>query len=336
MAEAPNPDRFPAIAVLLNRLLRDEDPELRALAENFYYDERPAGSGIDLYNRLLSEGEAATPSEWKDRHTDYFNAELDIHHQDQKISWTFRPENSIDWLRKVQGDLQLVRLENANWICDAAHVTFFELEEMVRKQHQGSEKEKIAAQKSLRGVCERWNRVRKKRPAFCTTWAEVADILDEDDWAERLRDRMGLGHLTPEIPFDGVGGESCKVVLMNYTVLEATHDSEYEGLVVPTILDGEMGPHFFPAPVPGPEADASYGNGGRTVNLTAVKGSNDYQFGCELLHPAMIYKPHHLLRTGVIDKPPGLELERARGYHLPWIRLMLDRQDFAPGWEDET
>ena len=145
-----------------------------------------------------------------------------------------------------------------------------------------------------------------------------------------------MGHLIPDLPWDGVGGEPARVLLMNYTVSETSVLSKQMELAVPTILDGTLGPNFFPTPFPSAEASAEYKQGGCAVNLTAVKGESEYEYGCELLHPAMDYAPKHFLRTDVIIRQPGLDLGRARDYHLPWVRLLQDREDFAPGGERES
>jgi hypothetical protein len=89
-----------------------------------------------------------------------------------------------------------------------------------------------------------------------------------------------------------------------------------------------MSPFFFPSPKPGPEAYANpyYGH---AVNLTSVDKENDYKIGVELLHPRLDYRPEHIFRTGVISKPFSMPLECARSFHLPWLRLNKDRDDFG-------
>lgn len=103
------------------------------------------------------------------------------------------------------------------------------------------------------------------------------------DWAEILRDQLGLGHYSP-----AMGGPPIEIMVMRYTVKEAME--AFPGgkghPAVPTVLDSDMSPFFFPSPKPGPEADANpyYGH---AVNLTSVDKENDYKIGVELLHPRL-------------------------------------------------
>lgn len=96
---------------------------------------------------------------------------------------------------------------------------------------------------------------------------------------------------------------------------------------VPTVLDGGLNPYFFPSPMPGPEAEPPYY--GHTLNLTAVAHENDYRIGVELLHPRIEYRPEHLYKVGVIARPFAMPLEQARRFHLPWLCLYTNRDDFG-------
>jgi len=65
------------------------------------------------------------------------------------------------------------------------------------------------------------------------------------------------------------------------------------------------------------------------VNLTPVDTESDYAMGCELLHPRIAYRPEHFYRAGIIAEPVTMPLARARGFHLPWVRLYAERDDFG-------
>jgi hypothetical protein len=156
----------------------------------------------------------------------------------------------------------------------------------------------------------------------------VAEILEDTTagWAEVLRDRLGLGHYDP-----GASGHPIEILVMRYTVEEVlTTQNDSGHPAIPTVLDGELSAFFFPSPVPAPGADPS-ADFGRTVNLSPVATQNDYELGCELIHPRLAYRPEHCLRTGVIARPVAMPLEQARAFHLPWVRLYSERDDYGAG-----
>lgn len=145
-----------------------------------------------------------------------------------------------------------------------------------------------------------------------------------DNWAVRLRNCLGLGHLAP-----GPAGRPVEILVMRYPVAEAIAALDGQGhLAIPTVLDGDISNYFFPSPLPRSDA-AEAPIYGRTVNLTPVESENDYEMGCELLNPRLIYRPEHFYRAGIIAEPVTMPLERARGFHLPWVRLYADRDDFG-------
>ena len=137
------------------------------------------------------------------------------------------------------------------------------------------------------GACSNiWNAKRDKRPLFATTELEVEDIINggTPDWAERLRDRLGLGHYSP-----GSASGPIEVILMRYTVQEVSDSLAGNGHpAIPTVLDGDMSHYFYPSPNPDPEkAENPYY--GHTVNLAPVTDEGDYSMGVELLHPRIEY-----------------------------------------------
>ena len=97
------------------------------------------------------------------------------------------------------------------------------------------------------GFLNVWNElnVRDFRPAFATWKDLVLPELAADDWADRLRDRLGLEH------------HNCRngpipIALMEYSVREVMETARNmgitHGVTAPTCLDTQPGPYFFPAP----------------------------------------------------------------------------------------
>lgn len=299
------------------------DSEERALAENFLWDERVTPAGIDLYRGYVNMRSVADLDDWTNRHENYVAEELKIPPDDSASPWTFRAENDSNRLRHIDPRIYLIRVEEASWPCSLVGITTTELGPLIDKYRKGDP----AAQDLLERFTATWNSKRDKRPLFATTELEVGEILSsgDSDWAEQLRDRLGLGHYSPQ-----PGGPPQEILVMRYTVAEvlAAAGSGLGDPAIPTVLDSPLSCYFYPSPIPDSKAVANpyYGH---TVNLTAVDNDNDYQFGVELLHPRLDYRPEHLLKVGVISQPVTMPLERARRFHLPWLRINSGRDDFG-------
>ncbi len=308
----------------LDQVIRKSiDPEERAQAENFLWDERPPAAGIDLYRNFVNTGPVTDLDDWTDRHRNYVSEHLEIAPDAPEAPWAFRAANDANRLRLIDSRLYLIRVEEASWPCSLIGISTTELGQHIQKFHAGDP----AAKDLLERFIATWNSKRDQRPQFATTELEVKEILDsgERDWAEQLRDRLGLGHYSP-LP----GGPPEEILVMRYTVAEvlAAAGSALGHPAIPTVLDSPLSCYFFPSPIPAPTAgDNPYY--GHTVNLAPVVSENAYQIGVELLHPRLDYRPEHLLRLGVIARPVTMPLEQARRFHLPWLQLASDRDDFA-------
>lgn len=299
------------------------DPEERALAENFLWDERPPAAGIDLYRSFVNAGPIISVDDWTNRHQNYVSDHITIPSDATESPWTFRTDNDINRLPLIDPRIFLIRVEEASWPCSLSGISTNRLREEITR-YQGGDP---AARDLLERFVSTWNDKRDRRPHFATTELEVEEILNSGDanWAEQLRDRLGLGHCSP-LP----GGPPVELLVMRYTVAEvlAAAGTGLGFPAIPTVLDSALSCHFFPSPIPAPSA-GSNPYFGHTVNLSPVDHENDYSFGVELLHPRLDYRPEHLLRHGVIARPVTMPLERARRFHLPWLRVASGRDDFG-------
>ena len=130
-----------------------------------------------------------------------------------------------------------------------------------------------------------------RRPAFVAPFAEVEDILKQPDWANRLRDALGLGHIRLW------AGNPMTVVLMQYNLIRVhnAHIGKPAWAASPTVLDdvpGQMpNPCFFPAP-----KTASKDGYGYTVDL-ATAGAT---FWKEFLHGHIAYTLDDIRRIGEV------------------------------------
>jgi hypothetical protein len=302
---------------------RSIDPEERAQAENFLWDERPPQAGIDLYRSFVNTGPVKDLDDWTNRHRNYVSEHLEIAQDAMEAPWTFRAANDANRLRHIEPRLYLIRVEEASWPCSLSGISTTELGEQIQKFHAGD----TGAKELLERFITTWNNKRDQRPQFATTELEVEEILisRDSDWAEQLRDRLGLGHYSP-LP----GGPPEEVLVLRYTVAEvlAAAGTGLGHPAIPTVLDSPLSCYFFPSPIPAPTAgDNPYY--GHTVNLSPVASENAYQIGVELLHPRLDYRPEHLLRLGIIARPVTMRLEQARRFHLPWLQMASDRDDFG-------
>ncbi len=319
--------RLPNLADYATRRLADGliDAEEQAKIENFILDERPPHEGISLYSRRLGTSSITNLDNWQDRHKNFTSEEINISTSESGQPWTFRPENATNRLRLIDPRIYLVRVERADWPCSLAGVESERLRHHVEEYQRGN---RTASSDFLDKVAISWNAKRDKRPLFATTELEVEDIINDGnaDWAERLRDRLGLGHYSP-----GSASGPIEVLLMRYTVQEVLDSLAGNGdPAIPTVLDGDMNHYFYPSPLHDPDtAENPYY--GHTVNLAPVADENDYTMGIEMLHPRIAYKPEHFFKFGVIANPIAMEIERARSFHLPWIRLHSGRDDFGAG-----
>jgi hypothetical protein len=296
--------------------------------ENVLVEERVPPAGLDLYANYVGKQSISDLNEWNSQHKDFVVDEIEISATDVKDPWTFRYENSDNQLPLVDQRLILVRVESAAWPCDLNGATFEIVRDHIAAMASPDKAKKQTAHDFLIRFLAIWNAKRDKRPLFATLEIEVADILQDPNpaWAEALRDRLGLGHYSP-VP----GAPPVPIFLMCYP-LQVVYDAHanHGAPAVPTMLDGSLNDFFFPSPVPGPNGDQNPCLG-HALNLKAITAVNNYKMGIELLHKCIDYQPEHLFRAGEIALPFTMPVMRARQFHLPWLRLYRDRDDFGNG-----
>lgn len=221
---------LPNLAAYTTRRLADSavDVEEQALIENFLLDERPPADGTALYSRRFGTSAVLDLDDWQDSHKNFTFEEIRIGMSEPGQPWTFRPENDVNRLRLIEPRIYLVRVERADWPCSLAGIETEKLRHHIDEYKRGI---RGASEAFLERVASIWNVERDKRPLFATTALEVEDIINDGnpDWAERLRDRLGLGHYSPSTASGPI-----EVILMRYTVQE--------------VLDSLAGAGFPPFP----------------------------------------------------------------------------------------
>jgi len=269
--------------------------DIAAPAENYILDERiPDARENDFLNLNGFAAADHDKDAWFRHHVDYTKDRVAL----PAVSGTFTAINQPNWLG-LSPDWDVIRLETLYGLAGRAKSRGSDVEEaeandliqeMLRAREDGS-----ALDPFKEARLEKWlrhiNSGSDRRPAFVAPFAEVEDILTQLDWANRLRDALGLGHIKPW------AGNPMTVVLMQYNLIRVhdTHIGKPAWAASPTVLDdvpGQMpNPCFFPAP-----KKASVDGYGYTVDL-ATSGAT-YQK--EFLHGHIAYSLADISRIGKV------------------------------------
>ncbi len=293
-------------------------PKERAILENLRWEERVSDERFARYAQGFTGIAVTQIDDVKVAHVRYTETYLELDIDEPGIPDTFGSDNSSNRWPHIEENLYLLRIEDANFALRDSGVDLAELERAVANRDDAI----------LTRVCQVWNERRDRRPAFATTEIAVDDMLEAagPDWSHALRDNLGLGQLDP-IP----GLPPVPVLLLRYTVGEVMQDKQAgaNGFAIPTVIDGRLNPFFFPTPKPKPGSEAAQYEVGRAVNLTPAASQSEYRIGLELVHSFLAYRPEHISRIGYISRPLSSDLSALRSFHLDWLRLETDRDDFA-------
>jgi len=288
--------------------------EEAAPAENYILDERVTDAREDDFLGLNGFASAAhDKNSWFKQHVDYAKDRVAL----PAISGTFTAINQPNWLG-LSPDWDVVRIETLSGLCgrpQTARSGVLESEagdlikQMLAARETGNPMDAIKVAR-----LEKWLKlvnVGDRRPVFVAPFAEVEDTLKQPDWANRLRDALGLGHIRAT-------GNPMTVVLMQYNLIRVhdTHIGKPAWAASPTVLDdvpGQMpNPCFFPAP-----KKASADGYGYTVDLATTGAS----YRKEFLHGHIAYTLDDLRRIGEVttDVPPS-RIADARKDHRNLLR----------------
>jgi hypothetical protein len=152
------------------------------------------------------------------------------------------------------------------------------------------------------------------RPVFAAFFEDVKDDLASSDWADRLRDRMGLTHFNP------MPAAPVPVVLLSYKVKDVPPFSDGRDerpLAVPSVLDSR----FFPAFCPAPGAEEQ----GQLVDLAASFDEPVH----EVLHGWIRLRAEHVHRVGQVESAVPDDLAKARGTHFHYLQQSCGPADYG-------
>jgi len=271
-------DRFSDFHRLLRDVRSSPVAEQCAVAENFLLEERLADEREDSYGEdVIAPCDVCS---WNLAHGNYLEWKINLK---AGLPETFSDANRPNLLGRIDEDQFLVRVEELSW--PAGHVG------MSANELSGFLQDFIASGKYpafIDKMLADWNAARDCRPCFAGFWGEVKDLFidsagkerDNDNWANELRDRFGLGH------YDPLAGAPLHVLLLRYRVRDVLASVSAAGaFVVPTVLDSKWSQHFCPSPV-GMDF-------GQTLDLSPGSEA-EYLLNCEILHQRIDWKAEHI------------------------------------------
>lgn len=281
--------------------LSSADARMRARADNMRLEQ-----GISSPRQAFFQSETFFPIDdsWDDlilRHNEYVRLYVKTSlHQPHTFLDAMEPLGVGD----IDSALVIVRLEGLSRPMHAFGCSFDEL----RDARQGNDVD------FLTEFCEVWNETRDLRPAFSTLLSEVTDELSEADWADLLRDRLGLAHYSP-------AGAPEPVALCRYSVADV-HREAATGfpITMPTVLDSDPWEHYFPAP-----RSLQFG---RAMALTPCKSDEDLKV--EFLNSRVSYSPETIWKIGQIVTPaPSHDITELRELHLLALQIASGDDTFG-------
>jgi hypothetical protein len=283
------------------------DLKIKAKVHNIDFDERV---GADRLNELEGSIPALAPSgaALLDALIDDVKTRFEV--TDDRIPATFGASNSTASLPDLPPQ-RLVRLETLDWILPLWGGSF----DALSKAHLGgSGPEKALVEK----FCDLWNDERDNRPCFAAFKDQLLPDLAEADWANRLRDRLGL-------PYGPLPTGPHPVALMEYDTLDVIAQSKgmpgaaYR-FCIPSTFDHRPAEQFFPTP-----RECGFGC---PMSLGLIQDEKDLL--AEIVHLRLTYSPRHLVKLGQITAPlPGTDFRTMRNNHLMALQLESGRYDFG-------
>lgn len=285
----------PAFSGFLRATARGGVPDNAAPAVNFLLEERlNAQREADFLGaRKPPTAVGWTAAEWWETYANHYHGKIACPRARLTEVATFSADNHDNHLN-IESDQDVVRLESISSLFELWQGEFDTAEELadalraLLAARNGKPQPSDLLPEWLDGL----NRKRDWRPAFVTPYGEVEDLLKAPDWANRLRDALGLAHLKGT------------VVLCRYNLSavekEAGKAKVPAWAATPTILEagGKQGPStaFFPYPRKA-SAGTPFGHG-VTVDLS---DADELAFTSEFLHFRHEYKLDDFVRIGQLN-----------------------------------
>lgn len=306
---------------------------VRFIPRNFLIEEQLESSRVGSYADHLPVPGPANFVEWNKAHNEYlrryvFIPSTPLH--DYRVvpldnpnvcPETFRAASALRAFQETDLDTYLIRLvavTDVSWLSGHREDHIYSLGDQVITNSTGA----VSARQELSQILEEAYTSPRcdHRPVFAAFYEDFLDELRDSastSWPNRLRDRLGLFHLSQLHP----NRLPHRVFLFRYPVRDVPRkpgDPDRRPMTVPVVLDHRLSESFCPAPH---ELDR-----GRLLNLqdNAVE-----EPAREVLHLFMPMQVEHLFRVGLVTTPVAEDLAPARRDHLIWMRLQADRELYA-------
>ncbi|HEX9734399.1 MAG TPA: hypothetical protein VGG06_20700 [Thermoanaerobaculia bacterium] len=307
-------------------LVASADPLHVAYGHNYLFEERVSPARQGAYENGL-DLPAADLKSWKHEHRGYLHRSVWVGRG--QVPETFRADNAEALLAGLDEEQRVVRVERLDGVLVSIGTDLPTVEAQLAAFRRGTARSRDASA-FLERLCLHWNQDLRPqdRPTFGAFLDDVETEIEAPDWANRLRNRLGLSHY--HVP---AGGARIPVALVSYRVAEviaAAGGDALRAFSVPTVLDGELNAHFFPAP-----SGVGYG---RTLGLEPDPECE--RLVAEVLHRRIDYTPDHLLKVGWVTTPippyaSGAALARLRNGHLSCLRYESHQDDFGEDIQEE-
>ncbi len=181
----------------------------------------------------------------------------------------------------------------------------------------------------LETFVDEWNNrtdILRNPCSFAANKDQCLTEIASADWPNLLRNKMGLSH------YDGTRHGPIPVALMEYEAGDILDQaisvpSLTYPFSIPTALDCEPNPQFFPTPTllghrPGPL------DFGCPMGLLVILSSDELI--AEVLHPRLTYRREHIAKIGAISAGlPNTAFKELRNAHLWALRIEADRDDYG-------
>jgi len=272
----------------------------RAQAYNIIFDELVSAKRQSCFESLYFDSEETLWPALAKRQSEYVRRYIETN----LVPHTFDPIMQPHGLGTLDEEQRLVRLELLKRPLNLYDISYPEFADAFSDN----------ADELIQGFLDVWNLKRDQRPAFATFRREVSGDAAASDWAERLRDRLGLAH------YDTAGGAE-PVAMLQYSVKEVLAEAQTAfAVTVPTVLDSKPWPHFFPAPR---ELQC-----GRAMALSPCEDQE--RLVAEVLHSRITYRKEHIAAITELTTPaPRHGIGELRELHLLALQILSGRADYG-------
>jgi hypothetical protein len=296
------------------------DPEIRerGCAHNLLFDERLSGARGAFFEATARHSPMSADHLRKSA-IDYYRDHVRV---SRGIPHSFMHLNAAAGIKTLAPELKLVRIEDLREPLEKTAIAPHQLIGALPKTNRPS-------QALLEWFIDQWNTrsdIRRNPHSFSAIKNQILREIGDPNWPELLRDKLGLDH------FDATRNGDIPVALMEFEAGEildqasATPGMDYP-FCIPTALDCEPNPQFFPTPTspgrsPGPL------DFGCPMGLFVILTSDNLI--AEVLHPRLTYKRENIAKVGFISAGlPDVDFKEMRNAHLWALRIEADRDDYG-------